>query len=136
MSTRARWGWGLAIAAVTLGWIALSLVACVALVRARNTPRPITIVGYRAAPQGLEITIDSKSPPQQVEWHSRPVPFRTLPLGSDRWQVLVPREFTPRGEFIIGVRNQAGDETGGSPYFPDRPQITAAEWDRLWSSAQ
>lgn len=50
-------------------------------------------------------------------------------------KLLVEYKFSPGREWLLALKSQDGYWTSMSPYFPDKPDVSDGEWQRLMASA-
>jgi len=91
------------------------------------------------APSGVAEVWKQKQRGPFVPWqpHHYKVPFRITPgEKSNQIKVLVAYEFAPGGEWLLALKSADGYWEEMSPYFPQKPTLSEAEWEQLRAEAR
>ncbi len=113
----------------------------------------IRVDEWRCSSQGIILSVYAPAGVAEV-WKQEPqpgdrwwwLPWRPQHHPTDFWiaasqqqnqlTLLVDYPFTPRGEWLLGLKSHDGYWTNESPYFSDTPDVSDAEWSALLAHAQ
>jgi len=101
--------------------------------------RCLSVSCFRYAPEGIILFVQVKSPVIKVQQLGQPsevIPHKSLVAQSTgELLILVPYNFVPRREWGLELYSEDRHWISMSPYFPRVPDLSSAEWNRLWSVA-
>ena len=103
--------------------------------------RFLSVSRFRCAPDGIVLFVKSTSPVVKVQGPQASFrhPFYDVshqllvrqPGGE--YLILVPWKFAPRQEWYLELYSADGHWTSMSPYFSNAPDLSSADWKRLWA---
>jgi hypothetical protein len=101
----------------------------------------LSVSRFRCAPDGIVLFVESRSPVVKVQ--GRQASFRhpfydvshqlLVRQPDGEYLILVPWKFAPRQEWCLELYSADGHWTSLSPYFPRAPNLSSADWKRLWA---
>jgi len=87
------------------------------------------------APSGVEEVWRGHAGPSFFRPHHYKAEFFTESSVDGKETLLVPYDFSAKGEWLLALKTSDGHWDSMSPYFPEQPELTPETWRELLSTA-